>query len=266
MDNYQSELDVVEDLELFNFADEDKVHPWRVCPIGKHYVRAHVLHVPPSKTHPAGEVVTRHAHCADNPSHKDVLSFDEIQAIAKEHFLDLAILPKINVLTEFSRADEFDQHIGGWVQYWNEIYHPKEPLDSNLVKALIASESSFKPEIDTRQSTPEKTKRVGHARGLMQVTDSTLKSIGEHKGEIKNHFIYLTHAEIMDPSANICTGVRWLFTKKTTAAERLHHVATWDDAVAEYKGVLKGILENKDPDPQGKMPIFRAFYARFRKS
>ena len=61
---------------------------------------------------------------------------------------------------------------------------------------------------------------------------------------------------------NICAGVRWLFMKKITAAERLHHPATWDNAVAEYKGILKGIIENKNPDPNHEMPIFRSFYKR----
>jgi hypothetical protein len=73
MTDNQSDLDVMEGFESPNAVD-DKVHPWRICPIGKHYVRTHVLHVPPSKIHPEGEVVTRHAHCADNPlrnGHKD---------------------------------------------------------------------------------------------------------------------------------------------------------------------------------------------------
>ena len=40
----------------------DKIHPWRICPMGKHYVKEHSLHTPPSKEHPQGEIVTRHAH------------------------------------------------------------------------------------------------------------------------------------------------------------------------------------------------------------
>jgi hypothetical protein len=154
----QSDLVVFEDFDLSDDID-DKAHPWRVCPIGKHYVRPHVLHIPPSKKHPEGQVVTRHAHCADNPSHKDILSYDELHIIAKTHFSSLVGPPNAGVLTEFSRADEFDSDIRGWVRYWNEIFHPNEPLDPNLVKALIASESSFHPEQDTPQHTPEKNKK-----------------------------------------------------------------------------------------------------------
>lgn len=57
-------------------AKDDKAHPWRFCPIGKHYVRTHMLHIPPSKEHPAGQAVIRHEHCAENASYKDVLSFN----------------------------------------------------------------------------------------------------------------------------------------------------------------------------------------------
>jgi hypothetical protein len=57
-----------------------------------------------------------------------------------------------------------------------------------------------------------------------------------------------------------------LFTKKTDAAARLHHAATWDDTVAEYKGVLKGIIEGKNPDKNEEMPKFRSFYKQLLES
>jgi len=139
----------------------------------------------------------------------------------------------------------------------------KDPLDPNLVKALIASESSFRPELNT----PTNRKKLGFARGLMQLTDDTISKLSDQKTELKDHFINLTAAEAMDPSANICAGVRWLFMKRAGAKERfvkakLDHVVTWDDAVAEYKGVLKGIIENKNPDLKQEMPKFRALYKK----
>ena len=85
-------------------------------------------------------------------------------------------------------------------------------------------------------------------------------AVGDHKGEVKDHFICVPQNEAMDPSANICIGVRWLFTKKIDAKARLHHAATWDDAVAEYKGVLKGIIEGKNPDKNEEMPKFHTLY------
>ena len=37
-------------------SQDPKAHPWRKCPIGKHLVREHLVHVPPSKTHPGGHI------------------------------------------------------------------------------------------------------------------------------------------------------------------------------------------------------------------
>ncbi len=89
---------------------------------------------------------------------------------------------------------------------------------------------------------------------------------------MKDHFVYLSLKEVMDPSANICAGVRWLFMKRAVAAERfkqakLGRVVTWDDAVAEYKGILKDIIEGKDnPDPLNEIPTFNQFYEQLLRS
>lgn len=261
--------------------DDKKIHPWRVCPIGKHYVRTHSEHIPPSKIHPEGEIITRHGHCAKNPPHKnsknrdiptkDLLSFEELQIIANNHFSDLTGPPKPNAL-EFERGNEFDSLIRGWVCYWNTVFNAKDPLDPNLVKALIAGESSFRPSIT--QSTKNGT---GTARGLMQLTDDTISRINSHEVELRDHFICLSLDEVMDPTANICAGVRWLFMKYAGARERIANAkldrrATWDDAVAEYKGILNGIIEvatkggNKNPDPYDEMGKFRGFYKRLLES
>lgn len=269
-ENQAIDVDVLEENSIPTNDNEDKkIHPWRLCPIGKHYVKTHSEHISPSKEHPKGEVIIRHAHCAKNPPHKnskkqdvhtkDILSFEELQIIAKTHFVDLKGPPKANVL-KFSRADEFDSQIRGWALYWNQVFDAKDSLDPNLVKALIASESSFNPE-----SANSTTNGTGIARGLMQLTDDTLNMISGHKVDLKDNFISLTPDQAMDPTANICAGVRWLFMKYAGARERiekakLDRLATWDDAVAEYKGILGGIIEGKNPDPKKEMPIFRNFY------
>src|SRR5690348_14898598 len=110
---------------------EGKVHPWRLCNLGKHYVKEHHERIPPSKKHPDGEIIIRHAHCANNPLGKhqkeirDILSFDEIEIISQENFLDLRGPPKAKVL-DYPRADDFDKLIRGWVLYWNEIFEAKD--------------------------------------------------------------------------------------------------------------------------------------------
>lgn len=158
--------------------------------------------------------------------------------------------------------------IQGWVLYWNEVLKAKDLLDSNLVKSLIASESSFDPDaINYKNSS-----KIGPARGLMQLTDDTVQILHGNKVELRDSFIYLSSTTVMDPSANICAGTRWLFQKKACAKERYakvdpNHIVSWDDAVAEYKGVLSGLLDknNHHPDPENKMPTFRAIYKKFQE-
>lgn len=205
------------------------VHTWRICPYGEHWVTAHPLHIPPSLRHPEGSVVSRRGHCAKNPSGKDQLYPDEIREISNQHFSNLrnktCPLP-----LEFPNGSKYDDLIAGWVLYWNEVLHPSDPLDPNLVKALIATESGFNPNVLANK------KKLNSARGLMQITNVTRKILGDESGELKDHFITATRADLNDPSVNICAGVRWLFQKRKLASLRLKHPATWIKAISEYKG------------------------------
>jgi hypothetical protein len=196
---------MAETLELKNpVKKEEKAHRWRRCPIGKHFVREHLEHIPPSKTHPNGMTITRHEHCADNPSHKDELSYDEIQYITEAHFADLTGAAPIAGILKFDDESKYDQLIRGWSEYWNDIFKLSDPLDPNLVKALIATESSFKI----------KPEGATNAYGLMQVREDTLGYLSGKKRELKNYLIRISKNELLDPSANICAGIRWLFRKK----------------------------------------------------
>ena len=69
------------------------IHPWRLCSPGRHWVREHSLHTPPSKKNPGGSTTIRHAHCANNPSGKDQLYPDEIQEMAQENFSKVKVKP-----------------------------------------------------------------------------------------------------------------------------------------------------------------------------
>jgi hypothetical protein len=129
--------------------------------------------------------------------------------------------------------------------------HCKEPLDPKLVKALMGSESSFKAN----------TKPPEGAYGLMQLQPETFDYLRDRaKTDLKNHFVNINKANYLDPSANICAGVRWLFRKKSTASYRLGRDATWTEAVADYKSYLKGMLDGTNPDPGG-MKRFNQLYA-----
>ena len=234
---------------------KDKIHSWRICPLGKHYVRKHSEHIPPSKKHPEEEIIIRQAHCAANPSHKDLLSFDEIQEISNKYFADLSGPPTPNVLTEYSQADNFDNLIRGWVLYWNDIIRLEDPLDPNYLKALIATESGFDPTADNKIN--EKI----HAHGLMQITDQTWTILNNHKGELSNHLISFTKDNLYDPSANICAGVRWLFRKKVTASSKLGRPATWEETVIDYKGYWDDVDNGKLPSGLKKL---RTYYQRLQ--
>jgi hypothetical protein len=222
---------------------EKKAHPWRRCSLGKHFVKEHEVHLPPSKTHPNGLVTIRHAHCAANRSHKDELSFDEIQFITETYFSSLVGPPTAGILNkQYPDADRYDVEIRGWVKYWNDVFQLDDPLDPNLIKALITTESGFR--IDPKENKI--------ACGLMQVRNSTLGYLRDTKGELTNYLVCLMKRELLDPSANICAGVRWLFRKKETAASKLKQKATWFNAIEDYKGFLDKIINN---EPYNKKPM-----------
>jgi len=237
--------------ELLNKATEDdKAHPWRICPLGQHFVRTHLEHISPSKTRPQGEVITRHEHCAHNPSHKDMLSLDEIHVVSNKYFEGLSGRPTAAVLTDFDKADNYDQLIRGWVRYWNDIFEFEEPLNPNLIKALMATESSFNEKAESKNNR-------NRARGLLQITEQTLHILNDHKGELSNYLMFIRAQDLFDPSVNICSGVRWLFRKQITASARLGRKATWEEAVIEYKSYW-------DEMGDGNIPTgilrFRKFY------
>jgi len=236
--------EIIEDTK----QSDEKIHPWRICPIGKHFVKKHIVHTPPSKKHPHGETIERHEHCAMNSSKKDVLSFDEIQAMTEKYFHQLSGPPKADVLKGYINADKFDVEIRGWTRYWNDIFSFSDPLSADLVKAVIVSESSFDPDTDIPSGQGE-----GRALGLMQITDATMHILGDHHGELSNYLICFDHSKLFDPSANICAGIRWLFRTMIIAKSRLGEEATWIDAVAVYKGEL-------GKNPSKKMQIFQHHY------
>jgi hypothetical protein len=211
------------------------VHPWRICPYGEHWVRTHPLRVPPSDTYPEGHTTTRREHCAKNPSGRDQLYPEEIAEIAQQHFSGLNNMPC--PITPGKDAPkykgQYDHLIAGWTQYWNDILKPVEPLDPNLVKALIYTESRFDPTILAKRTDKDS------ARGLMQVTNESREILGNTDGEITDHYITVTRRELNNPNTNVCAGVRWLFHKRTLFSNQLRRPASWEETILNYKGASK---------------------------
>jgi hypothetical protein len=212
----------------------NKIHPWRICPAGQHWVQSHLLHIPPSLNNPAGSLTTRSGHCHSNSSHKDSIYPLEIHEISI-NFFDSVPEKTSPIDLRFKKGNDFDLFIQGWTKYWNDIFKPEDPLDPNLVKALIATESGFNSNAVTKVG---KTKL--YARGLMQVTDQSLKILGDTKGELHDYLVHLTQQELLDPNFNICAGIRWLFRKKEIAESRLNKKLTWSEAIQNYKAEKNG--------------------------
>ncbi len=227
------------------------VHPWRKCPLGQHWQRSYYQR---PYVRQGSQVKGSHhrATCAKNKSGKDEIYSIELNYIASKYFSALSGPPSSNNLG-YPNGNKFDALIRGWTKYWNDVLAPAEPLDPNLVKALIATESSFHPTESTFAG-----KKAGRARGLMQVTDWSLEILRDENGELKDHLINATQKDMFDPNINIAAGIRWLFRKKETASAKTHGSASWIDTVWDYKGFLDR------PDPKA-MQHFRDLNKRLQK-
>ena len=202
------------------------IHPWRLCPPGQFYRKKHSQR---SYTRANGVQVRASIHpneCVVNETGKDQLYAAEIQEIAARNFGVLKDLPTANALPEYKDEDKFNAFIAGWVKYWNDVLQPNDPLDVNFVKALIATESSFDPQ------SWNGLRGKGRARGLMQVTDGSVKLLSNRSKELKDHFVNLKVDDMLDPNLTICAGIRWLFRKKELVKSKK---PTWTEAVMVYK-------------------------------
>lgn len=195
--------------------------PWRVCPIGYHWVREHLKD---------GNQDTTNPHCRKNPSRKDILKPDEIHKISE---IELFKNPKIKASSidlGFKNGNKYDALINGWVAYWNDVFRFNEPLHPNHVKALIATESGF------RENPPRNEKHT--AIGITQIMPKTISLLSQRSKELKDHFIEASKEQIFDPNVNICVSIRWLFRKRELVLRKKKN-ADWLDTLEEYKGITK---------------------------
>ncbi len=172
----------------------------------------------------------RRGGCVKNPSGKDQLYLAEIDAITLREFQSLKGPPAALTLG-FRNGLKYDHIIRGWVEYWNQVLQPKPPLDANLVKALIASESGFREGVETQVKNKDR-----RAYGLMQVLGASFKIMRDEKGEIRDHYLNIPDINYKSPSANIAAGTRWLI-HKYELHRKAHPRGTWLDAVAAYKSL-----------------------------
>jgi len=226
-------------------------HPWRLCPLGQHYRKAHSqsAYTRSDETPVSG---SRHrATCVNNRSGLEQIYSEELIAIAERYFSTLSGPPKADSLG-FDKGNDFDVYIRGWTRYWNEVLGEKDPLGPDLVKALIATESGFDPKARPPGKSPRR------ARGLMQITSKTREILKDESGELRDFLVNVDDNELDDPNLNIAAGIRWLFRKKEIARSKIGNAAGWRDAVAEFK--------EYDDDPRNpQMLKFDEYYKRLKK-
>lgn len=195
-------------------------NPWRMCPKGYHWVSEHLKE---------GNSDLTDSHCRKNRSSKDILKSEEIHKISElEIFKKPAIKASIADMGFKGKDKSYDTLINGWCAYWNDVIKIDPPLHPDLVKTLIATESSFNP-------NPRQAKNRT-AIGLMQIMPNTVNLLSSRSKELKDHYLEISIEDVFDPNVNICTGIRWLF-RKFELIKKKKKSAVWMDALEEYKGI-----------------------------
>ena len=171
-------------------------------------VREHPLHVPVSEKNPTG-ITIRNRHLRRLKG--TYLDAGEIKSIFKNYARKGIVYPAAGKL-KHKNADKYDEVIAVWTDYFNKKFNAIPPLDPDVVKALIDSESDFRAD-------PRENKK---AFGITQITPKSLKIVQDPKGEAKD-FIFnkIRQKDLKNPSIAIPMGVRWLFRKRATAINQL---------------------------------------------
>lgn len=212
-------------------------------------VREHPLHVPVSKKNPTG-ITIRDRHLRRLKG--TYLDTDEINSIFKNYDRKGIIYPAKGKLKDYPGADKYDEAIAVWTDYFNKKFNADPPLDPDVVKALMASESGF------RVDPPENKK----AFGITQITPSTLNIVQNPEGEAKEFIFHkIRQKDLKDPAIAIPMGVRWLFRKRATAMSQLKRAPTHEELILEYKGLLKSKTDYKN----SAFEKYKEEYARLKK-
>jgi len=212
-------------------------------------VHEHPMHVPVSRKNPTG-ITTRHQHKRRVYASTTA---DELKEIFANYPKNKIPYPSAGRLTEFKNSDQFDDLIAVWCDYFNQKLPPtppEAPLDPNIIKALIASESSFNIKA-----------KNGNAYGIAQITNSTLKILQDPDGEAKDFlFRNIRQKDLYDPEIAIPLATRWLFRKKATATNRLGRSPTNEELILEYKGLLPSKTKFHD----NALEKFKFVYAKLK--
>lgn len=211
-------------------------------------VREHPRVVPISKKNPRGiTIVDEHPRRVPG-TYLDVF---ETISIFRKRTTQNFVRPTAAKLPDYKKSDTYDEPIGFWVNYFNEKLSPGNSLDPDVIKALIASESSF------MAHNPKNKK----ATGITQITRQTWKIVQDPKGEAKDFtFSKVRLKDLKDPRIAIPIGVRWIYHKKKLAAGKLGREPSHEEIILEYKGLLKSNTEYKNR----ALSSYRDAYAKLK--
>lgn len=209
-------------------------------------VREHPMIVPVSKKNPTG-ITIRDQHLRRLKG--TYLDRDEIELVFKNYDRKNIVYP--GKLAQ-KNGDKYDDLIAVWTDYFNKKFNANPPLDPDMVKALIASESDF------REDPPGNPK----ATGIAQITPKAFITLQNPKGETKDFiFIDIRKKDLKNPDIAIPMGVRWLFRKSRLAEGKLGHPPNHEEIILEYKGLLKSKTDYKD----SALRKYREAYAQLKK-
>ncbi|MCB0392678.1 MAG: transglycosylase SLT domain-containing protein [Bdellovibrionales bacterium] len=213
-------------------------------------VREHPRHVPVSKKNPDGiTIVDRHPRRLPGT----YLDADEIKSTFKKHKRKGLVYPATKRLKEYKNADKYDELIAIWTDYFNKKFDANPPLDPDVVKALIGSESGFRAD-------PAENRKI--ALGIIQITKPTLKILQDPGGEAKQFtFKDIRQKDLKDPAVSIPMGIRWLFRKRETAKSKLKRTPNHEELILEYKGLLKSKSDYK----KAGLKKYRELYEKLKK-
>ena len=214
-------------------------------------VREHPMEVPISKKNPDG-VTIRDRHLRHLKG--AFLDSTDIESVFKNYDRkDLAYPTKLKLTLKYKNADKYDEVIAVWTDFFNKKFKSDPAIDPDVMKALIASESSFNPD-------PLKNRKI--ALGISQITKKTLKILLDPKGETKEFFFKnIRQKDLKKPNISIPMAVRWLHRKKETAESKLGRTPNNEEIILEYKGLLKS---NSDFKKSG-LKKYREDYAKLKE-
>ncbi len=206
------------------------------------------MQVPVSEKNPTG-VTIRDQHLRRLPGL--YLKREDIVEVFKSHNRKGLSCPTARKISEHKTADDYDELIAVWTDYFNAKLKTDPPFDPDVFKALIASESGF------RLHTPKNK----IAFGIAQITKETWEILQKPEGEAKEFiFSKIRQNDLRDPNIAIPMGIRWLMYKSKRAAAKLGREPSHEEIILEYKGLLK----SKSKYKQNALDSYRKYYGQLK--